>query len=492
MDDCVRECAAAQLLYGAPTEFEMVTALGFLYFKECGCEIAVVEAGLGGLLDATNVLSRTEVAVLTRIGLDHTAVLGGTLREIARQKCGIIKPGCTVVSVPGQRPEAAEEIRAAAGTLGCPLLLPGYAAAPLRPQEGVCSAAETQGGTAAHAAGSPAMSIPKSGAAQHAEEVRDGRTTVQDEAVASPCDGDTAPICGEVTALPHGGYTVPRDGEGESLPYGGCRAPAGAAVRAADVACATDPFGGAAILELGLHGCRFRFAGREYRTGYGPELLPVVVAAITAAEAAGATEEAICRAVREVKLPMRQELFCRGADLLLLDGGHNPDAMGALCARLDREAAGRRIVAVCGMLRDKDWGRCVELLARRCARFVATEPASPRRAAAGEIAAEAATSCDVVLTEPEIGDALRAAGLIGTRADDRCAGEDATCAEGTAKGECGPLGCAHCGGCGGASRPAGRLAVVCGSFYLCGEARRLLLAAGWTVDGGFFQPDAGK
>ncbi len=154
---------SAEALYGAPTEFELVTALGFLFFAECGCTVAVVEAGLGGLGDATNVLPRTEVAVLTRIGLDHTAILGSTLTEIARQKCGIIKPGCTVVSAPAQRPEAAAEIRAAADALGRPLLVPGE---PRAAEDGFSPDVST-----------PAGSAPLSPAAQsaHAPDMRPSR-----------------------------------------------------------------------------------------------------------------------------------------------------------------------------------------------------------------------------------------------------------------------------------------------------------------------------
>ncbi len=74
------------------TEFEFVTAIGFLYFAEQNCDIAVIETGLGGRLDATNTLPKTSenVSVITKIGLDHTAVLGDTIEQIAKEKCGII------------------------------------------------------------------------------------------------------------------------------------------------------------------------------------------------------------------------------------------------------------------------------------------------------------------------------------------------------------------------------------------------------------------
>lgn len=107
-----------------PTEFELVTALGLTWFAEEGCDIAVLEVGLGGRLDATNVIPAPLVAVITRIDYDHTAILGDTLAAIAGEKCGIIKPGSTVVCYPDQSPEALEVIRRRAAEEGNPLRLP--------------------------------------------------------------------------------------------------------------------------------------------------------------------------------------------------------------------------------------------------------------------------------------------------------------------------------------------------------------------------------
>ncbi len=90
------------------TFFEVLTASAFWIFARRGVDVAVVEAGLGGRFDATNVVV-PEIAVLTRIGLDHTDRLGGTVDKIARDKAHIIKPGCTAVVAP-QLPEALEPI----------------------------------------------------------------------------------------------------------------------------------------------------------------------------------------------------------------------------------------------------------------------------------------------------------------------------------------------------------------------------------------------
>lgn len=88
-----------------PTLFEAETAMAFLYFKEKKCDIVVLETGLGGSQDATNVINTTLLEIITSISMDHTAVLGDTLKEIAAEKAGIIKPDTIVVSA-AQHPEA--------------------------------------------------------------------------------------------------------------------------------------------------------------------------------------------------------------------------------------------------------------------------------------------------------------------------------------------------------------------------------------------------
>lgn len=80
-----------------PTEFELMTAAAMLYFLEEKCDIIVLEVGLGGRFDATNVVDTPECSIIMNIGLDHTAILGGTVEEIAAEKAGIIKKSCQCV-----------------------------------------------------------------------------------------------------------------------------------------------------------------------------------------------------------------------------------------------------------------------------------------------------------------------------------------------------------------------------------------------------------
>jgi len=93
------EAVNEKATYGQLTTFELITALGFAYFELKGVDFQVIEVGLGGKLDATNMV-QPEVCIITSISLDHTEVLGDTLTEIAAEKAGIIKPNSIVVTSP--------------------------------------------------------------------------------------------------------------------------------------------------------------------------------------------------------------------------------------------------------------------------------------------------------------------------------------------------------------------------------------------------------
>ncbi len=105
------------------SEFEAVTAIGLYWFAQQKCDVVVLEVGLGGRLDATNVIDAPLCAVLTHISYDHTEILGDTLTQIASEKCGIIKEGCDVVCAPGQAEEALNVIRSTAEKRHCRLFV---------------------------------------------------------------------------------------------------------------------------------------------------------------------------------------------------------------------------------------------------------------------------------------------------------------------------------------------------------------------------------
>ena len=122
-DQMVRERKLPQM----PSFFEMLTALAFLYFAECGVEIAVLEVGMGGRLDATNVVEPL-VSVVTDISLDHMEWLGPTIGAIAREKAGILRAGGTMITLP-QHPEANHVLGQVATELG----VRGVSAVPYMP-----------------------------------------------------------------------------------------------------------------------------------------------------------------------------------------------------------------------------------------------------------------------------------------------------------------------------------------------------------------------
>ena len=116
-----------------PTVFEVTTALGIAYFQRRGCDIVVLEAGIGGKKDSTNVIGCPEAAIITSVSLDHTEMLGDSVSDIAREKCGIIKDSCPMVSYPfdgaelgfiPQSDEAAKTISECCKNEGSVLFLP--------------------------------------------------------------------------------------------------------------------------------------------------------------------------------------------------------------------------------------------------------------------------------------------------------------------------------------------------------------------------------
>ena len=112
--------AAVTGMADSPTEFEIITAMAFWYFARERCDIVVLEVGLGGRMDATNVIDPPEVAVIVNLGLEHTDVLGDTLAKIAGEKAGILKSGCAAVAYRSED-EALDVIKAVCAERSIPL-----------------------------------------------------------------------------------------------------------------------------------------------------------------------------------------------------------------------------------------------------------------------------------------------------------------------------------------------------------------------------------
>jgi len=283
-----------------PTFFEVCTLVALLWFARQGVDAAVLETGMGGRLDATNVVEPLAAAITT-LALDHTVELGESLALIAAEKAGIIKPGVPVVSAP-QEPEAAEVIARIAAAQGSPLYRIGE----------------------------------------------------------------------EIHILPGTGSGLNRFTiAGRLETYAGLACPLLGAHQQINAAVA-----------VGLAEC-LREAGESIDTA------------------------AIREGITRVEWPGRLQVL-REQPPVILDGAHDPVAMEALLAALDRHYAGYPRIYLLSFLREKDWPRMLRQLAPGARRFVLTATANPRAVPPDELAAEAAAVQVPVVTAPDIPTALRA------------------------------------------------------------------------------------
>lgn len=116
---------AADTMKDHPTEFELMTAVAFLYFAWQNCDIVVCEVGMGGRLDSTNVIKSPEITIITQIAFDHMEMLGNSIDAIAQEKAGIIKQGVPVVSWP-QESEAMQVVKACAQKKNAAMSVPDF------------------------------------------------------------------------------------------------------------------------------------------------------------------------------------------------------------------------------------------------------------------------------------------------------------------------------------------------------------------------------
>lgn len=310
-----------------PTQFEVLTAAAFLWFAESGCDIAVLETGLGGRFDATNLIDPPLVCAITSVSLDHTAILGDTYAEIAFEKCGIIKEGADVVVPCDVREDVKKEIRAAAEPKGCPVYY------------------------------------------------------------TDPRD------CFEVVSRDIRGTQVLFEGRGMLIPFAGEHQLRNAA--------------------LTVRICRSLSA-----KGY-----PV-------------TSEHIAEGISRSRIPARTEIISSDP-LVILDGCHNDASTAALSETLAGELSDKRIIAVMGMMADKDCRTAVNNLACRFSRVITVKPSNPRSIGADALAA-----------------LIREAGTEAYPADSPEDGIDAALA----------------------LLPEYDAMVVCGSLYLAADIREYLLS----------------
>ncbi len=259
----------------SPTEFELVSCIAFEFFKRKQCDIVVLEVGMGGLLDSTNVIPCPEVAVITNIGLDHTDVLGNTLEEIAINKAGIIKEGGNAVIYRG-----APSVEAVF--------------------EQVCAEKN--------------VSLKKADFAGLKLKSHDLFQQVFD--------------CGEYKDI--------------HLPLLG---------------------------DHQLHNAAVVLAVAETLVEKGWKI----------------SRQNIYDGIRDVSWPGRFDIVCRDP-LFIIDGGHNPQCLEALVKNIQDYLAGRKVIALTGVLADKDYGDMYKPVMPLISQFVCVTPPNPRRLPAQELA----------------------------------------------------------------------------------------------------------
>lgn len=280
------------------TEFEILTACAFLWFYNENCDVVVLETGMGGRLDATNIIKKPLASIITAISIDHTAYLGDTVEKITREKCGIIKYGGVTVSYPLQHDTVFEIIKQAAKEKGNKFVTP-----------------------------------------------------------------DTGKL--EIT------YSS-------------------------------------------LEGSRFAYCGKEYFTAL-PGLHQVlntltVIETVNLLRENGLSisEEAVKKGISKAYIAARQEVLCR-EPLVMLDGSHNLQGITALADTVKMNLKDRRIAVVMGILRDKQYEQCIEIMSSLCGIFIAVKPDNPRALDERDAAEVARRFCDSVAASDDFKEALKAA-----------------------------------------------------------------------------------
>ena len=396
----VRECAEAMEAEGGehPTEFELMTAVALVHFAHVGCDIVVLEVGLGGRLDSTNVIAAPEVAAIVSIALDHTNLLGNTLAEIAHEKAGIVKEGSTVVSWP-QEPSAMEVVEDAARRAGDKLVVPDFSL--LSVGKVTRGAALLTCGTALeHEGHTPCSDSPRFAAELRAEPPARGRQVGAADDLDCGTAFELAPHAQELQA-----------GAGFDAGFGGRmpravphepNVPSGTFVRAQD--CLSMAYAHQTLM-LQVEGTlpmrQFSYRGREYATrllgSYQPSNAAMAIEIAGALRERGweIPDEAIARGIAETRWPARFEVLDQPADMptVVIDGGHNPQGAGVLADSLRDVFPDKRPVFLVGILADKDYRSMLRAVAPLASAFVCVTPPNPRALDAADLAEAIRKTC---------------------------------------------------------------------------------------------------
>ena len=314
--------AAAETLGEEPTDFEMITAMAFCWFEEQHCDLVVLEVGMGGRLDATNVISSPEVCAIMHIGLDHTEFLGDTVEKVAAEKAGILKPGADCVlyhQLPGVMDVVQQRF------------------------------AEVNSDAAARA---------------------DAAT----DTAASALNADTADSCcaSGAAATTDGAFDIAHSNH------------AGASTKTtAAHLVITDPTAFTARART-IDGQVFDYRNRpnlriqllgNYQMENAMAVLDIIDCLIH--RGFGISEDAIRAGLAQATWPGRFEVLSR-EPLLIVDGAHNPNGVEALVDTIRAYFPDQKINFVMGVMKDKDYHTMLRLIAPYAARFITELPDAHR------------------------------------------------------------------------------------------------------------------
>ena len=308
--------AAAETLGEEPTDFEMITAMAFCWFEEQHCELVVLEVGMGGRLDATNVISSPEVCAIMHIGLDHTEFLGDTVEQVAAEKAGILKPGADCVLY-HQLPGVMDVVQQRFADVNRD------------------AAARTD---AATYAANTADSCCASGAAGTTDGAFDMTHSNHDGA--STKSAAARLVITDPTAFTARVRTI----DGQVFDY------------------------------RNRSDLRIQLLG-NYQMENAMAVLDIINCLIH--RGFGISEDAIRTGLAQATWPGRFELLSR-EPLLIVDGAHNPNGVEALVDTIRAYFPNQKINFVMGVMKDKDYHTMLRLIAPYAARFITELPDAHR------------------------------------------------------------------------------------------------------------------
>ena len=311
--------AAAETLGEEPTDFEMITAMAFCWFEEQHCDLVVLEVGMGGRLDATNVISSPEVCAIMHIGLDHTEFLGDTVEKVAAEKAGILKPGADCVLY-HQFPGVMDVVQKRFADVN-----PG-------------ATGTTDVATDAAVSADTADSRCASGAAGTTDGAFD--MAHSNHAGASTKSAAARLVITDPTAFTARARTI----DGQVFDYRKRR------------------------------NLRIQLLG-NYQMENAMAVLDIIDCLIR--RGWGITENAIRAGLAQATWPGRFEVLSR-EPLLIVDGAHNPNGVEALVDTIRAYFPDQKINFVMGVMKDKDYHTMLRLIAPYAARFITELPDAHR------------------------------------------------------------------------------------------------------------------